>query len=296
MRDHLKSGTYGNAGQRCGRYAVMGTYGSDDFAAVRLKAVLAKVWAALGDRAADGSSIMTLEDALVALGRQGVVEQGRRDIPIEQVVGTVSRSEDFDRSFQLLNPALADRWRQIARAASAGAELPPVDVVRLGDMYFVRDGHHRVSVSRALGRPTIAARVQWICTTAYAMACLTLADLPSKAAERMFLERVPLPDDVRTDLWLDEPAEWLRLADAAEAWAYRSMLAGRRLTDRDRMASEWWQEEVTPVIELLRAEGAALPLRDVQAYVTALATRDGLGQVDWSPAVTTQLTARKARA
>ncbi|WP_344311255.1 hypothetical protein [Fodinicola feengrottensis] len=232
---------------------------------------------------------MTLEDALDALGRQGVADAGRCEIPVEQVVGTVSRSADFDRGFQLVNPALADRWQQIARAVRDGADFPPVDVVRLGDMYFVRDGHHRVSVARSLGRPTIAARVQSICTTAYAMACLTIAHLPSKAAERMFLERVPLPDDVRTDLWLDEPAQWLRLADAAEAWAYRSTMAGRRLTDRDRMASQWWDREVLPVIERLRADGAVLPLRDVQAYVTALATRDRLGSLDWSPAVTAHL-------
>jgi uncharacterized ParB-like nuclease family protein len=254
---------------------------------LRLRAVLAKVRAAIGDR--DGSSIMTLEDALAALGGQGVFDVSRCDVPVEQVVGTVSRSADFDRRFRLLNPALADRWRQVASAAQDGTDFPPIDVIRLGDMYFVRDGHHRVSVARSLGRPTIAARVQWICTTAFAMACLTLAHLPSKAAERLFLERVPLPDDVRTDLWLDDPAEWLRLADAAEAWAYRAMLAGSRVTDRDRMASEWWQQEVMPVIESLRSDGAALPLRDVQAYVTALATRDRLGHTDWSPAVTAQL-------
>ncbi|WP_187369708.1 hypothetical protein [Fodinicola acaciae] len=256
---------------------------------VRLKAVLAKVRLALGDRADNPDAIMTLEDAVAALGRQGVTEVGRCEVPVDQVVGTVSRSCDFDRGFRLLNPALADRWQSLARAAQSGSDFPPVDLVRLGDMYFVRDGHHRVSVSRALGRPTIAARVQWICTTAYAMACLTLAHLENKAAERLFLERVPLPDAVRTDLWLDAPEEWMRLADAAEAWAYRSMLAGRRLTDRDRMASQWWDEEVMPVISRLRTEGAALPLRDVQAYVSALATRDRLGQLDWTPDVTAEL-------
>lgn len=256
---------------------------------VRLKAVLARVRLALGDRAENPDAIMTLEDALVALGKQGITEVGRCEIPVDRVVGTVSRAQDFDRGFRLLNPALADRWQALARAAESGVEFPPVDVVRLGDMYFVRDGHHRVSVARALGRPTIVARVQWICTTAYAMACLTLAHLQSKAAERLFLERVPLPDEVRTDLWLDAPQEWMRLADAAEAWAYRSMMAGRRLTDRDRMASQWWDEEVMPVISGLRAEGAVLPLRDVQAYVTALATRDRLGHFDWTPAVAARL-------
>lgn len=228
---------------------------------------------ALGDRAADPLAILTLADALAALGQNGVDDLGQRHIPIDQVVGTVCRSGDFDRRFRLRDGRERDRWQRIARLATAGAELPPVDVVLLGELYFVRDGHHRVSVARALGRPTVVARVQRICTIAFGMACLRLAHLPVKAAERLFLERVPLPDDVRTDLWLDDPDQWMRLADAAEAWGFRTMLAGRPLRDRAELATAWWTEEVVPVVERLRARGSAVELRDVQAYVTALAAR-----------------------
>ncbi|HEX3811817.1 MAG TPA: hypothetical protein VHX59_03165 [Mycobacteriales bacterium] len=248
-----------------------------DFTAPRLRSVLRRVRTSLGDRADDPLSIMTLSDALTALGDNGVTDQGLCTIPVEQIVGTVGRTGEFDRQFRPLHAQSRDRWQRVAQAAAAGIELPPVDVILLGEMYFVRDGHHRVSVARALGRPTVAARVQRICTIAYAMGCLTLANLPSKAAERLFLERVPLPDDIRTDLWLDEPAQWLRLADAAEAWAFRNVLAGRELRDRGEFAHAWWTEEVVPVIERLREAGEAVELRDVQAYVTALARRDRIG-------------------
>jgi hypothetical protein len=249
-----------------------------EFTTGRLRSVVRRVRVSLGDRAGDPRSIMTLSDALAALGEGGVTDHGQCTIAVDQVVGTVGRAGEFDRQFRPLQPGSRDRWRRVAQAAVSGVELPPVEVIRLGDMYFVRDGHHRVSVARALGRPTITARVQQICTIAYAMGCLTLANLPSKAAERLFLERVPLPDEVRPELWLDEPAQWLRLADAAEAWAFRNVLAGRELRDRGEFAHAWWTEEVVPVIERLRSAGEAVELRDVQAYVTALARRDNIDQ------------------
>jgi hypothetical protein len=239
--------------------------------------VLTRLRTALGDRAPDPLAILTLGDAVEALGHDGVDDLGQRDVPLEQVVGTVGRAADFDRRFRPRHGRERDRRERIARIAAGGVDLPPVDVVLLGELYFVRDGHHRVSVARALGRPTIVARVQRICTIAYGMACLRLAHLPVKAAERLFLERVPLPADVRTDLWLDDPAEWARLADAAEAWGFRAMLAGRPLRDRAEFATAWWTDEVVPAIERLRARGEAVGLRDVQAYATALAARDRPG-------------------
>lgn len=194
----------------------------------------------------------------------------------------MSRSADFDCEFRLLNSALADRWRRLERAVSAGFEPPPVELVQLGELYFVGDGHHRVSVARARGQREIRARVRRICTIAYAMACLRLAHLPSKAAECRFLARVPLPDELRTDLWLDEPADWARLADAAEAWAWRRAVDGCPPVDRQAFAENWWAEEVAPVLRRLRAAGIGLDLRDVELYVAALAIRDRRGSVSWS--------------
>ena len=112
------------------------------------------------------------------------------------------------------------------------------------------------------------------------MSCLRTAHLPSKAAERRFLERVPLPDDLRRDLWLDEPADWARLADSAEAWAYRTRSGRPQSLTAPALAAAWWCEEVIPVLDRVRV-GAAPGLRDVQLYVTALAVRDRLGSLDW---------------
>lgn len=113
--------------------------------------------------------------------------------------------------------------------------------------------------SPAPAAPGPSARVRWISTVACTLRCLTLADLPSKTAERMFLERVPLPDDVRLGLWLDDPAE---------AWGFRRMLAGRLVRSRGELAGSWWHEEVRPVLEQVRQRGLCPPPRDIQTYLS----------------------------
>lgn len=220
----------------------------------------------------NSAGLIPLDAALAALGGNGVMERRPAEVPLAQVAGTSSRTEDFDAEFRLRNRRLRQRWSTVA-TAMAGGELPPVELIQLGLLYFVVDGHHRVSVARALGRPTIAANVQRICTIAFGMACLRVGHLPNKAAERRFLERVPLPDDVRDDLWLDRPVDWAHLADAAEAWGFRQSLAGRPVRDRAELAEGWWAEEVTPVLARARAEGVGVGERDIELYVSLRAAR-----------------------
>ena len=87
---------------------------------------------------------------------------GLRNIAISQIVGSEGRVQDFDISFfprQLHN---RDRWISIAVAKLMGKTLPPVNLVKICDNYFIRDGHHRISVARALGQLEIDAEVvEW---------------------------------------------------------------------------------------------------------------------------------------
>ena len=222
-----------------------------------------------------------LSDALDALGSDGAMGTYAAEVPLSAVVGSAARRDDFDADFGLLNKALGHRHRSIAEAFTQGRFPPPLDLVQVGELYFVRDGHHRVSVARSLGWDSLPARVQRMCTVAYAMCCLRAQHLDSKAAERRFLQQVPLPDDLRPDLWLDRPVDWARLTESAQAWAFRQK--GTDAVDAHDVATAWWEQEVQPVLALLRAHGLGMGLRDVQLYVTALAVRDGLGSLDWPP-------------
>ncbi len=83
---------------------------------------------------------------------------GTREIPVQQIVGTFNRNDDFDDNFRPLKKHLRDRWVSIyLLAETSGWEA--IRVHKIGDDYFVEDGHHRVSVARMLGMQSILAEV-----------------------------------------------------------------------------------------------------------------------------------------
>ena len=86
-------------------------------------------------------------------------DAGKRIVPISQIRGSESRCADFDRDFNPLQEHNRGRWLHIARTRKRGKALPPVELVQIGRIYFVQDGHHRISVARALGQRTIEAQV-----------------------------------------------------------------------------------------------------------------------------------------
>jgi hypothetical protein len=213
-------------------------------------------------------TLLSLDEVLDALGDDGIDSRRTGSVPLADVVGSVNRFRDFDASFRLTNPALCERWSQVSSAVRAGRALPPVALVQVGELYFVSDGHHRVSVACSRGGASIPARVLRVCSVAYAACRLRRAHLASKRAERQFLERVPLGQPVRQGLWLDRPEDWVLLADAAERWwsgrGYRPGL------DRRGAAAAWWAEEVEPVLARWRRDGSGREVPGLQAYVDTL--------------------------
>ncbi|GGB24264.1 hypothetical protein GCM10011492_12760 [Flexivirga endophytica] len=230
-------------------------------------------------------TLMSFREALDALGDEGVLERRLADVPIAQVVGSAARPRDFDADFRPLSAHLRPRRDRLADHLAGHNEPAPVDLYQLGNLYFVADGHHRISVLKSMGRQVVTARVVRYCTVAFAMACLRAMHLPSKAAERRFLERIPLADPIRTELWLDKPEDWVRLADRAEAWGYRHAMRDGRPLPPAELAARWWRQEVEPTLELVRASGFGAELRDVELYLSAVTMMDRAGRDSWSPAL-----------
>jgi hypothetical protein len=82
-----------------------------------------------------------------------------RPIRLDEVVGTVDATADFDAGFRPATDRVAARWQSVARAHRSGRALAPIAVVESGDGFYVLDGRHRVSVARALGHSDIDACV-----------------------------------------------------------------------------------------------------------------------------------------
>jgi hypothetical protein len=227
----------------------------DDFQRARRSAVLARIGSRLRREPQDVGAVLPYDEVVEALGRTGERDLGLRTIALDSIVGSVDRTRDFDRRFRPMSMRVRPRWERIALAQRRGEAMPPIEVYRIGDAHFVRDGHHRVSVARAQGQTVIDAHVIEVLTRIGADRSIRIADLPLKGHERLFWERVPLPVAARDEIRLTDPWRYGELAEGAEAWAMRLMQAEHEFIERDRLALRWLQEEYRPTVELLKDAG-----------------------------------------
>lgn len=84
---------------------------------------------------------------------------GLREVELDRIRGSEGRTTEFDNHFYPVTTAVRQRWQRVASALIEDLPLPPVELIRVGADYYVRDGHHRISVHRALGLATIVAEV-----------------------------------------------------------------------------------------------------------------------------------------
>ncbi len=239
-----------------------------------------------GDRKA-----LSFQQVVEALGLVDEAALGIQMIPVEQIVGSVDKVRDFDPKFRPRSGRSRQRWERIAEAVRRGESLPPIDVYRVGDMYFVRDGHHRVSVYRSLELRTIEADVRLVRTVVEPDDLRSSSELAARELRRLFLQRVPLGKGGRQALVLSDPEQYPRLAELVEAWAARLMFAEGRALDRVRAAKRWYAEEFAPVVGMIE-EGALMEKGETaaDAYMRAAGERYTIFQDHtWNTDVITEL-------
>jgi len=136
----------------------------NDFLRARRHQALAALTHRLRHQAADSERLLTLDEAVGALGWRGQRHLGLQAIPLNTIVGTAGSRHDFDRHFRPTTGRVRERWEQLALAKRRGAAIPPIEVYRVDGLHFVSDGHHRVSIAAATGQQTIDAYVTEILT------------------------------------------------------------------------------------------------------------------------------------
>jgi hypothetical protein len=269
-----------------------------DFSRARRARLLADIGRRLRREPDDVGLILPFEEVVDALGVVGREDLGLQIVALDDIVGTVDRAADFDRGFRPTSPRLRSRWERIAAAQRRGESLPPISLYKVGDLYFVRDGHHRVSVAKSLGRQDIDAYVVEVNTRVRLGRDLHVGDLPLKDHERLFRERVPLGREERARIAVSDPWDFGRLAEAVEAWGFRAMQDRGSYMDRREVAHLWFESEYLPVVEMLNAGG--LVERDeteTEAYMRISAMRYRVLRThDWSDEVLEELRRREERA
>jgi hypothetical protein len=238
-----------------------------DFSRARRRGVLERLAARLRREPADFHLILPFEEVVQALGYRGERRLGLQTVPLDSIVGSVDRTRDFDRRFRPTSRRTRKRWERMATATRRGEAFPPIDVYRIGEVHFVKDGHHRVSIARAQGLPDIDAYVTEALTELGAEKTITLRDLPLKSHQRLFFERVPLPADARERITLSDEQRFAMLAEQVEAWGFRLIQERREPLDRPEVAELWFREEYEPVVAMLREADLIGKQTETEAYM-----------------------------
>jgi hypothetical protein len=238
-----------------------------DFLRVRRRQVLSRLAAWLRREPDDVSEILPFDEVVAALGRLGEHKLGLQLVALESIVGSVDRTRDFDRWFRPRSGRSRERWERLARAQRRGEAIPPIDVYRVGELHFVRDGHHRVSVAHALGLRSIEAYVTEVTTKIDATGISRRGDLITKDLRRVFLDRVPLPGPALATILVTTAWSYAELSEEVEAWGFRLMQQERRFLDREAVARRWYAEEYRPVVRMLAQADLIGDRTEAEAYL-----------------------------
>ncbi|MGE5133672.1 MAG: ParB N-terminal domain-containing protein [Gemmatimonadota bacterium] len=240
----------------------------NDFQRARRRQVLARIAHRLRREPDDVNLILPFDEVVAALGRTGERPLGLQAIRLDSIVGTVDSARDFDRHFRPTSNRVRERWERLALAQRRGEAIPPIDVYRVGDLHFVIDGHHRVSIAIATGLKTIDAYVTEILTAVPARGIHRRSDLLFKNYERLFRSRVRLPAPAYAKVTVTDPWSYAELSETVEAWGFRLMQHEHKFYDRAEVSRRWFTEEFTPVVRMLRAADLIGSNTDAEAYLT----------------------------
>lgn len=268
----------------------------NDFLRARRRQVLSRLAAWLRRQPDDVNIMLPFDEVVAALGRTGERRLGLQVITLDSIVGSVDRSREFDRRFRPTSGQVRERWQRLALAQRRGESIPPIEVYRVGDMHFVNDGHHRVSVAHALGLKTIDAYVTEVMTRLSPGGIRYRGDLLVKDYRRIFLDRVPLVGEARRSVSLTDPWDYAELAESVEAWGFRLMQDEGRYLDRLTVAQRWHDEEFVPVVRMLRQAGMIETQTEAEAYMWVACERYRLIRTHrWDDEVITAVRESKGR-
>jgi hypothetical protein len=138
--------------------------------------------------------ILPFEAIRSRLRQQNQLYRGVREIELDQIVGSVGRYHEFTRQFLPLRDDLRERWIGVDTLTLAQAGWPPVELYQVGAVYFAKDGHHRVSVARQLGIPSIEAHVWEFPADVVITPEDSFDDMLLRLDERRFLEQTRLDE------------------------------------------------------------------------------------------------------
>ncbi|WP_376791914.1 transcriptional regulator [Thermoflexus sp.] len=197
--------------------------------------------------------LLAFDEVKEKLSLRGSVYRGLRRVPLDHIVGSVNRYQDFDRAFLPIRSHMADRWVAVGTILFQEASLPPVRLYQVGEAYFVLDGHHRISAARALGWTEIEAEVIEVRCRVPVGPDLRAEDLEILHEYEEFLERTHL-DLLRpeADIRFTIAGGYHRLLEHIAVHRYFMGLEQGREIPEDEAVAHWYDTVYLPVVETVR--------------------------------------------
>ena len=222
----------------------------NDFQRARFKAFMNRVWSTISGQP---TTLLSYDEIKEKLHIGGPIYRGVQTVRVDQIAGSLNRYHEFDRVFMPASDQLADRWQSVNRAFYQEISLPPVVLYKVGQVYFVVDGHHRVSVAREQGQIYIEAEVRECSTRVNITADIKPEDLEILEDKVHFLERTSLdrliPD---ANIRLTIPDGFERMLEHIAVHHYFMGLDWKRDISEEEAIRHWYETVYLPVVIVIR--------------------------------------------
>jgi hypothetical protein len=221
-----------------------------DFSRARFKAFLNRIRSTVSGQP---TTLLSYDDVKAKLHVGGPIYRGVQTVRVDQIVGSLNRYHQFDRAFLPVEDQIASRWQSVDRAFYTDVSLPPILLYKVGQVYFVVDGHHRVSVAREQGQEFIDAEVRECATKVNITTDLKPEDLVILGEKVHFLERTRL-DVLRPEsrVRLTIPDGFDRMAEHIAVHRYFMGIDLKRDISEEEAITDWYDTVYMPIVKVIR--------------------------------------------
>ena len=224
----------------------------NDFRNARRRAKMQSLASRVSGRS---DELLSFDEVSKQLNLTGIRKRYLAEIPLDSIVGSVGRYQDFNRKFLPLSDSDQHRWADVMMAQEKKG-LPPIEVYKIGKAYFVVDGNHRVSIARQMGSDSIEANV----TEYQSKVVLTpeddIDDILIKAEQTELLKNTKL-DEIRPDLEFEitVPGRNRELFEHIIVHKYYLGIERGRDVSMEEAVNSWVENVYLPVIMVIREKG-----------------------------------------
>jgi hypothetical protein len=225
--------------------------GKNKFQGARMRGFWQEMISHLSGKPAE---LLSFEDIRARLRLREESYRGLQDVPLDRIVGSVGRYRDFTNNFLPRTSEMEQRWSRVYAQANSLEGLPPIELYKVDDVYFVRDGNHRVSVARQMGLKTIQAHVTELPTSVDLEPGMTREELDAAAAYAAFLDETRL-GKVRPHHQPINLSEASRYTDLLGHIYLHGMVMHQHLQREvsiEEAAADWYDHVYRPAVTLIR--------------------------------------------